>query len=168
MALTKIHLLLTLTVLFSIGTAKSQSSLSQVDSLQVTSLEGEKIYLADIENGDEPILLIFWASWHHPAKKMLSSINELLEDWTDETGVKLIAISIDDERNKARVRPYIESKGWDFDVYFDSEDNVERTLYGRKAVPLTFIIDHQRNITYRHAGYELGDENEIYKLLQAL
>jgi len=48
--------------------------------------------------------------WCKPCVKELTSIAEVYEDWQKETGVKLIAVSIDDARTSASVKPFVLEK----------------------------------------------------------
>jgi hypothetical protein len=50
------------------------------------------------------------------------------DDWQAKTGVKLIAISIDDSRSMARVAPYVSGQSWDYDVYLDPNGDLKRAM----------------------------------------
>ena len=43
-------------------------------------------------------------------QKELNAISEVYDDWQEETGVKVIAVSIDDSRNAAKVGPFANGK----------------------------------------------------------
>ena len=68
-----------------------------------------------------------------------------------------MAISIDDSRNMAKVKTYINGQGWDFEVLLDSNSDLKRAL-NFQTVPFTLLIDQDGNIVYRHTGYVEGDE----------
>jgi hypothetical protein len=46
----------------------------------------------------------------------LNAIHDEYIDWQEETGVRLIAVSVDDERTKNRVKPYVDASGWEYSV----------------------------------------------------
>jgi thiol-disulfide isomerase/thioredoxin len=73
-------------------------------------MTGESFNTLDIDNDGDPIIISFWALWCHPCIKELTTIADVYEDWQDETGVKLYAVSIDDARSTAKVGPFSEWK----------------------------------------------------------
>ena len=77
----------------------------------VEDLDGNKVDFQTVENDGKPIVVSFWAIWCKPCLKELKAISEVYEDWQDETGVKLIAISIDDERSSRMVPSIVK---WEF------------------------------------------------------
>ena len=109
-------------------------------SVNVKTLKGKSFNIQTIENDSNPIVISFWATWCKPCKKELNAIAELYDDWQDETGVKLIAISIDDTRSSSRVAPYVNSSGWEYDVFLDSNKELARAL-GVSTVPHTFLLN---------------------------
>ena len=90
-----------------------EKSLPNID---VKTLQGKTINIQDLENDGNPMVISFWATWCKPCKKELNTIAEVYDDWQEETGVKLIAISIDDTRSMSKVAPYVNSSDWDYEV----------------------------------------------------
>jgi len=91
----------------------------------------------------------------------------MYEDWQDETGVKLVAISIDDTRNMAKVAPYVNGKGWDYEVYIDPNGDFKRAL-GVNNVPHTFLVNGAGEVVWQYNSYSEGDEYELYDLVKKL
>lgn len=133
----------------------------EVPSVDLKDLEGETINTADLQNDGKPIIISFWATWCAPCKKELNTINDLYIDWQDETGVKLIAVSVDDERTKNRVVPYVDSKSWEYEILLDTNGDFKRAM-GVNNVPHTFVVDGNGKIVYSHNNYAPGDEYELY------
>src|SRR5690606_4195928 len=96
--------------------------------------------------------------------KELNNIHEVYPDWVEETGVKVIAISIDNTRSSSRVKPYVNTQGWEYDVYNDPNSDFFRAMNGTTP-PLTFLLDGEGNIVYTHNGYAEGDEDELHEKL---
>ena len=86
------------------------SACSQIPSVDIKTIDGRIINTSEFENGNSPIIMSFWATWCKPCKEELANINEVYEDWQEETNVKLIAISIDDMRNASKIKPLVNSK----------------------------------------------------------
>lgn len=151
-----------LTLALLLTTAIAATAQSTVPGATVQTLEGKKVDTRTFSNDGKPIIINFWATWCAPCKKELSAIAEKYEDWQAKTGVKLIAISIDDARTMARVKPYVSGQDWDYEVYLDPNGDFKRAL-NVNNVPHTFLVDGSGRIVYQHNNYEPGDENELYR-----
>ncbi len=133
----------------------------KVPSVNLQDLAGKKVDTKTFSNDGKPMIINFWATWCAPCKRELAAIAEVYDDWQAETGVKLIAISIDDARSMARVAPYINGQAWDYEFYLDPNGDFKRAL-NVNNIPHTFLVDGSGNIVYQHNNYEPGDENELY------
>ena len=140
----------------------SYISISQIPSVDIKTLNGGIINTSEFNNEGNPIIISFWATWCKPCKEELENIHEVYEDWQEETNVKLIAISIDDARNAAKIKPLVNSKGWEYEVYHDSNSEFA-TKMGVKPIPHTFLLNKDKKLVWNHAGYTDGDEEELYE-----
>lgn len=132
------------------------------------NLEDETIHTGKIENDGNPIVIAFWATWCTPCKNELNTIDELYADWQEETGVKLIAVSTDDQRTAGRVVPYVDSRSWEFEILLDPNGDFKRAM-GVNNIPHTFLIDGNGKIVYSHNNYAPGDEYALYdKILELM
>jgi len=131
---------------------------------QLKTLEGQWINATSIENGGKPIIISFWATWCKPCLRELHAYMDLYIDWQEETGVKLVAISIDDTRNSAKVAPMVNSEGWEYDVYIDENQDLKRNM-GVVNIPHTFVLDGTGKVVWQHAGYTPGDEDHLYDII---
>lgn len=145
----------------------AQDSGRKIPSAEVKTLDGMPFNTAEIENDGNPIIISFWATWCSPCKRELNTIAENFIDWQDETGVKLVAVSIDDARNMHKVKPYVDGQSWDYDIYLDPNADFKRAM-NVNNVPHTFLVDGNGNIVWQHNSYQPGDEIELYELVQQL
>ena len=87
-------------------------------------------------------------------------MHDLYADLHKETGVKVIAVSVDDSRSSARVGPMVASRGWPYTILLDPNADLKRSL-NVVNVPHTFLVDASGRVVYQHSSYNLGDEDEL-------
>ena len=66
-----------------------------------------------------------------------------------------------------RSAPYVNGKGWEYDVYIDPNGDFKRAL-GVNNVPHTFLVDGNGNVVWQHNSYNEGDEYELFELVKKL
>lgn len=133
---------------------------TKLPSGAVADLKGRSFDIANLSNNGKPIVMVFFDTNCKPCLSELNRIADTYDDWVQETGVKLVAIALDDARNLAKVEPYVNSKEWNYEVYTDSEQHLKGAL-GITNTPTTLILDGDLNIVWRHTGFEVGDEDSI-------
>ena len=143
------------------------TAFSQLPSVQLKDLDGKVVDTATLSNDGNPFGISFFATWCKPCLRELQAINDLYPDWQDETGMKLIAISIDEGQNVGRVKPLVESKGFEYEVLLDSNQELKRAL-GIQDIPYLIILDGDGNIVETRNGYTEGSENHIIEKIRQL
>jgi thiol-disulfide isomerase/thioredoxin len=161
--LKKITLGLAITLITSVTYGQGRA----LPSTNVKTLDGRNFNITDLKNDGAPIVISFWATWCKPCKKELNNIAEVYEDWQEETGVKLVAISIDDTRSMSKVAPYVNASDWQYEIYLDPNSDFKRAM-GVSTVPHTFLLNGENKIVWQHKGYIDGDEMELYKEIKQL
>lgn len=154
-------------MLFFACMAQSEQKPRSIPSVDLKSLEGKTINTASLNNNGKPFVLDFWATWCKPCVNELNAINEVYADWQKETGVKIIAISIDDARTAANVKPFVNGKGWEYEIYIDQNGDLKRAL-NIGMVPYTFLVNGKGEIVSVHTGYAPGDEVKLFEEIKKL
>lgn len=152
---------------FGIILSLSLSAQDKVPNIQLKDLSGNMVNASSISNEGKPIVVSFWATWCKPCIRELNAINDQYIDWQEESGVKLVAVSVDDSRNSSRVKPFTKSQGWEYEVYLDENQELKRAL-NVNNIPHTFLLDGEGNIVWQHNGYIPGDEDHLYELIEKL
>ena len=78
----------------------------------------------------------------------------------------MFAISVDDERTIAKVKPFIKSKNFDFPVLLDTNSDIARIYYAQ-SVPYSVILNEKGYIIYSHLGYMRGDEIKVKEIIES-
>lgn len=138
-----------------------------IPSVDIKTLTGESFNTSKIDNEGKPMIISFFALWCKPCMRELSAIADVYEDWQDETGVKVVAISIDDSRSMANVMPTVNGNGWEYEFYSDPNGDFKRVM-GVNMIPHVFIVDGNKNVVYQHTSYAEGGENELYEIIKKI
>jgi thiol-disulfide isomerase/thioredoxin len=154
-------------LLWFVQSGFSQIGTQTIPSVDLKSTDGKIVNSSTFSNDGKPMVINFWATWCKPCVRELTNIAEVYEDWVEETGVKVIAISIDDTRSMSRVAPFVNGKGWEYEVYVDPNSDFKRAM-NVPNVPHTFLVDGKGNVVWQHTSYTDGDENELFELIKKL
>ena len=136
--------------------------MAQLPKITLKSIEGKNISLDTLSNDNKPIIISFFATWCKPCNRELSAISEVYADWQAQTGVKLVAISIDEAQNVHKVKPLVDANGWPYEVLLDPNGELRRAL-GVQLIPYVRVIDGNKNIVFKHNGYTDGAEEELFE-----
>ncbi len=140
---------------------------AQLPQVVLRSIDGSSVRTDTLSNGGKPFIIDFFATWCKPCNRELSAIADVYEDWQEETGVKIIAVSIDQAQNINKVKPLVDGHGWPYEVLLDPNGEFKRAL-GVQMIPYTLIVDGNGQIVYKHNGYTDGAEEELIEKVRAL
>jgi len=162
-------IILSITLLLFVFTQSisAQDSKPSLPSVSVKNLDGKTINTSELNNNGNPMIISFWATWCKPCVKEMTTIAEVYEEWQEETGVLFVAVSIDDARTVANVKPMINGKGWDYMVLLDQNKDFARAM-NVNLVPHTFIINGKGEIVWQHTAFTEGSELKIIELVRKL
>ena len=105
--------LLVLALSFLAISFSSSAQNQQIPSVELKTLEGNKVDLQDYIKEGEITFISFWATWCSPCKKELDNLMDLAPEW-EEAGYKvnIIAVSMDNSRTASKVAGVVDAKGW--------------------------------------------------------
>lgn len=135
--------------------------------VNVKTLDGKSINIIERVKDNKFTVLSFWATWCGPCKKELDALTDFYEEWQEDLGVELIAITVDNARGLSKVKPMVNTKGWEFAILSDSKQELQRGL-NFQTIPQTFVVDNEGNVVYSHNGYNPGDEIALEDKLKEL
>ena len=143
------------------------NTFAQLPKVTLKDMSGKALTTDTLSNNGKPFIIDFFATWCKPCNRELDAIAEVYDEWVEETGVKIFAVSIDQAQNINKVKPLVDNHGWDYDVLLDPNSDFKRAL-GIQMIPYTLIVDGQGQIVYKHNGYTDGAENELIEKVREL
>lgn len=163
-------LLLLLWGIFYNGFAQEQPEVlktTPLPSVEIKTLDGKIINTKELSNDGKPFIISLWATWCRPCIEELSAITDVYDDWVEETGVKLFAISIDDAKTASRVVPFVNGRAWDYEILQDLNSDFKRAL-NVIDIPFLCILNGNGEIVWQHTSYAPGNEEEIIEIIRKL
>ena len=163
----QMRIIVLLTTLFFV----SEISLAQnnLPSVKIKSVKkGKEVaFSALADDAKDTILIVsFFATWCIPCVTELDNINDVYTEKQAAKPFKFVAVSIDDSRTSNRVKPFVNGKGWKFDVYLDINSDLKRA-FQINDVPHVIVIKNNK-VVYQHTGYIAGGEDELFEKIKTL
>jgi peroxiredoxin len=160
-------LLLVLACLTFTLPVKPALAADKAPSFTLEKVDGGRQKLADFL-GQGPVLLNFWASWCKPCKQEAPHLIKLYEE-LHESGLQVVAISVDDVNSVGKVKTATRKLGLPYPVLLDPRGEYSKRL-GVASLPTNVLLDNDGRIVRTFTGFRPGDEKEfaaeIKKLMQ--
>ena len=83
-------------LLFVLLTTFNVFSQDNIPNVDLKTMEGKTISFHEVTDKNNVVIISLWATWCVPCIKELDAISDVYEEWQEETGVELIAVSVDD------------------------------------------------------------------------
>ncbi|WMI64143.1 TlpA disulfide reductase family protein [Aestuariibaculum sp. YM273] len=141
-----------------------------IEGFKLESSKGGKVKLS--KQKGKIVVIDMWATWCAPCKKAMPGMQLAVNKYADDRNVKFFFLDTQefDKNYKTKVAKFVEEKGYDFEVLFDTENPKTGKLddtYSKYAeafkfsgIPQKMIIDAKGNLRWRSTGY-LGSPSEL-------
>ena len=137
----------------------------KIPDITLKDINKEKIQISDISK-DYYVLFNFWNMACEPCKKEMKFLNEFHQKY-NEYGFKVISINMDTPRSMSKVKKYVKSSKYAFEVLQDPRMSLFKKM-GGSIMPFVVIADNQGFIINKHVGYNLGDEKLLEEEIRIL
>jgi cytochrome c biogenesis protein CcmG/thiol:disulfide interchange protein DsbE len=144
-----------------------KAAATSLPNITLEDMNGQKINVAELGKSGKITVISFWATWCTPCKKELTNMIDMAAEWKDKNVAEVVAVSIDDSRQKAKIKTYVDGAKWPYMVLLDQNQDLKRAL-NFQSVPYTIIIDKEGKIVDTHQGYTEGDEFELQEKVEKL
>ncbi len=127
-------------------------------------LDGKTVSLKALQG--KVVVVSFWATWCVPCKKALPVLDKLRAKHPD--GLEVVAVSIDDNSTRSRVRSTAKRYKWKMPVVVDENGDIGKAMNPRGLAPYTVFVDHLGRQAHAQEGFSSGDAEKFAARIEAL
>ena len=131
---------------------------SKLPPIKLKDLNKKKVNLSQFYK-EGPILINFWTLACEPCKKEMKHLS-ILNSKYNENGFQVVSINMDTPRSLSKVKSFVKSQKFSFEVLSDPKSAVFRKL-GGKVMPFVILCNSKGEVIKRLIGYNPGDEKEL-------
>lgn len=144
--------------------AGAQALNEQASGIVIMDLAGHTFMLKDLKG--QAVILHFWASWCSPCKDELPALEKIHQEFKN-SGLTVLAVSIEDNADLTRMTGLAASLGATFPVYAIRQ-GADAERYWSLGVPITYFIDKNGNIIGRIIGEGRWSEEGVKRLVRKM
>ena len=146
--------------LLSLGAMQAQPRSGPLPSVDVFTLDGEKVSASSLTSEGMPMILVFFKTYDRNCLENLVDICDAFKDQLKQKGVKMMAICIDCVGKSEHVKPFVFGRDLDIDVYVDTNGDLKRSM-GIPNGPHTILYDEQMKVLCEYSGYCSGAGDQV-------
>jgi cytochrome c biogenesis protein CcmG, thiol:disulfide interchange protein DsbE len=126
------------------------------------SLAGDSVSLA--ASRGRVVLLNVWATWCHPCRDEIPVLQALHQRHADR-GLELIGVSVDARGEEDTIREFADDFKMTYPIWLDPDERVQSTFLSI-GVPVTFLIDREGVLRWRHVGPVRANDSTLARELR--
>jgi len=145
---------LVLAAILSVSVMSSEGNTWLAPDWELESVTGESVRLSD-EVHEQPVILLFWASWCPYCKALMPHLQSLQLELGDE--IKVLAINFADKDSDPVA--YIKGAGYDFTVLL--EGDAVASAYKIYGTPGVLLVDRNREVRFDLRDVQLPEARRL-------
>ncbi|MBK5277305.1 MAG: TlpA family protein disulfide reductase [Bacteroidia bacterium] len=149
------------TGLFNASAEKMKKPKTFDYNFMIKDLEGTKISFEKFRG--KVVFLNMWATWCGPCRAEMADIQKLYNS-VDHDKVVFVMLSIDDDKNRAKVGSYVHNKSFTFPVFMPSGYLPEQLHV--PSIPTTFVLSKDGKIIAKEVGSKNYNTDNFKKFLE--
>ena len=126
------------------------------------SLAGDSVSLATSRG--RVVLLNVWATWCHPCRDEIPVL-QALHERNANRGLELIGVSVDARGEEDTIREFADDFKMTYPIWLDPDERVQATFLSI-GVPVTFLIDREGVLRWRHVGPVRANDSTLVRELE--
>lgn len=119
-------------------TSPEEEEKIEAPDITILNAKGEEVKLSDFKG--KPVVLNFWASWCSPCKEEMPEFDKVWEEIGEDVHFLMVNMTDGMRETQKKAKKFIEDKGFNFPVYYDTEQDAAYT-YQVTSLPTTIFID---------------------------
>ena len=124
----------------------------------VVDASGKAVELSDIRN--KPVVVNLWATWCPYCLEEMSAFESAYKQYGNDVVFMMVDMT-GGEETVEKAKAYVESMGYTFPVYYDTEGSVSDT-YNVTSLPRTLFINRDGSLYKMHTGMLNAEMLESY------
>jgi len=136
---------------------------SELPEAKLRMLDGEYSQLSQYVGGG-PLIVDFWTTWCPNCEQQMAYLDKINNHYKS-SGLKVLAININNPKIVNKVKPYVKKRNFKFDVAIDPEGKISDAL-NVTSIPTTLFVDTNGKVWDRQAGFGSGTEKDYIKSLE--
>jgi cytochrome c biogenesis protein CcmG, thiol:disulfide interchange protein DsbE len=129
---------------------------------RAVSLAGDSVSLA--ASRGRVVLLNVWATWCHPCRDEIP-ILQALHERNANRGLELIGVSVDARGEEDTIREFSDDFKMTYPIWLDPDERIQSTFLSI-GVPVTFLIDRDGVLRWRHVGPVRANDSTLVRELE--
>lgn len=114
------------------------------------------------------VLLDYWATWCGPCQAATPTLESLYKKFGSQ-GLRVVGLSVDDQRSAAAVKPFMKHFGMTYIVSVSPAVNGRaQYAYHVNGIPSQFLIDKKGIVRWSQSGYSESEGQELTPMIKQL
>ena len=145
----------------------TNAQLKTFPAVEIQDMNQSAFNTSEFSKPGKITLVVMWATSDRQGIMELDELQEVYTLWQKNHDLKIVAVAIEGSGKRAKTNSFIESRGWKFDFYMDTDESLIMAV-NAQTLPMSFLINAKGQIVWQKSGYTSEDLDAIKKALSEL